>query len=110
MGGGRLVDPRRSRRDAPQLSRAGASACEAPFHHSRVLEVGLFTRQITSNWGRGRLQLIGDAAHAMVPSVGQGACMAFEDAYVLGAGSSRAAIPSRPSRTSAGSASRACTG
>lgn len=45
---------------------------------------GLFTRPITSNWGRGRIQLIGDAAHAMVPSVGQGACMAFEDAYVLG--------------------------
>jgi salicylate hydroxylase len=45
---------------------------------------GLFTRPITDNWGRGRIQLIGDAAHAMVPSVGQGACMAFEDAYILG--------------------------
>ncbi len=45
---------------------------------------GLFTRPITNNWGRGRIQLIGDGAHAMVPSVGQGACMAFEDAYALG--------------------------
>jgi salicylate hydroxylase len=45
---------------------------------------GLFTRPITDNWGRGRIQLIGDAAHAMVPSAGQGACMAFEDAYILG--------------------------
>ena len=45
---------------------------------------GLFTRPITNNWGHGRIQLIGDAAHAMVPSVGQGACMAFEDSYVLG--------------------------
>src|SRR4029453_338477 len=38
---------------------------------------------ITDNWGRGRIQLIGDAAHAMVPSAGQGACQAFEDAYIL---------------------------
>jgi salicylate hydroxylase len=44
---------------------------------------GLFTRPITGNWGRGRIQLIGDAAHAMLPSVGQGACQAFEDSYIL---------------------------
>ena len=44
---------------------------------------GLFTRPLTSNWGRGRIQLIGDAAHAMLPNVGQGACQAFEDAYIL---------------------------
>src|SRR4051812_7154361 len=44
---------------------------------------GLFTRPITGNWGRGRIQLVGDAAHAMVPSAGQGACQAFEDAYIL---------------------------
>ncbi len=45
---------------------------------------GLFTRPLTQNWGRGRIQLIGDAAHAMLPNAGQGACQAFEDAYVLG--------------------------
>ncbi len=44
---------------------------------------GLFTRPLTSNWGRGRIQLIGDAAHAMLPNAGQGACQAFEDAYIL---------------------------
>jgi salicylate hydroxylase len=44
---------------------------------------GLFTRPLTDNWGRGRIQLIGDAAHAMLPNAGQGACMAFEDTYVL---------------------------
>ena len=44
---------------------------------------GLFTRPITGNWGRGKIQLIGDAAHAMLPNAGQGACMAFEDAYIL---------------------------
>jgi len=45
---------------------------------------GLFTRPLTTNWGRGRIQLIGDAAHAMLPNAGQGACQAFEDAYILG--------------------------
>ena len=44
---------------------------------------GLFTRPLTGNWGRGRIQLIGDAAHAMLPNLGQGACQAFEDAYIL---------------------------
>jgi salicylate hydroxylase len=44
---------------------------------------GLFTRPLTQNWGRGRIQLIGDAAHAMLPNAGQGACQAFEDTYVL---------------------------
>ena len=44
---------------------------------------GLFTRPLTQNWGRGRIQLIGDAAHAMLPNAGQGACQAFEDAYIL---------------------------
>jgi len=45
---------------------------------------GLFTRPLTQNWGRGRIELIGDAAHAMLPNAGQGACQAFEDAYILG--------------------------
>ena len=44
---------------------------------------GLFTRPLTQNWGRGRIQLIGDAAHAMLPNAGQGACQSFEDAYIL---------------------------
>jgi salicylate hydroxylase len=45
---------------------------------------GLFTRPLTRNWGRNRIQLIGDAAHAMLPNAGQGACQAFEDSYILG--------------------------
>jgi 2-polyprenyl-6-methoxyphenol hydroxylase-like FAD-dependent oxidoreductase len=34
-------------------------------------------------WGRGPVTLLGDAAHAMTPNMGQGACTAIEDAVVL---------------------------
>lgn len=35
-------------------------------------------------WGHGRVTLLGDAAHAMVQYLAQGACQALEDAAVLG--------------------------
>jgi FAD-dependent urate hydroxylase len=38
---------------------------------------------ILDDWSRGRALLIGDAAHAMNPSMAQGAAMAVEDALVL---------------------------
>ena len=44
---------------------------------------GLFTRPLTDDWGRGRIALIGDAAHAMLPNAGQGASQSFEDAYAI---------------------------
>ncbi len=34
-------------------------------------------------WGRGRVTLVGDAAHPTTPNLGQGVCMAIEDAVVL---------------------------
>jgi len=34
-------------------------------------------------WVNGRVALLGDAAHAMTPNMGQGAAMAIEDAWVL---------------------------
>lgn len=35
------------------------------------------------NWSKGKVLLIGDAAHPTTPNLGQGACMALEDAVIL---------------------------
>jgi len=44
---------------------------------------------------QGRVALLGDAAHAMTPDLGQGACQALEDAVVLAA----VIIPDDPAGT-----------
>ena len=41
-------------------------------------------RQPTETWGRGCATLLGDAAHPLMQYMAQGACMALEDAVVLG--------------------------
>jgi 2-polyprenyl-6-methoxyphenol hydroxylase-like FAD-dependent oxidoreductase len=40
-------------------------------------------RQPARSWSRGPATLMGDASHALTPNLGQGACMAMEDALVL---------------------------
>jgi salicylate hydroxylase len=44
---------------------------------------GLYDREPLGSWTRGRLTLLGDAAHPMLPHVGQGANQAIEDAVAL---------------------------
>ncbi|WP_324283023.1 FAD-dependent monooxygenase [Cyanobacterium aponinum UTEX 3222] len=44
---------------------------------------GLFTHQPLPYWSKGKVTLLGDAAHPMLPFQAQGAGMAIEDAYVL---------------------------
>ncbi len=44
---------------------------------------GLFDRDPLPWWSRGRITLLGDAAHPMLPFLAQGAAMAIEDAFVL---------------------------
>ena len=43
----------------------------------------LFDREPLTTWTQGRVTLLGDAAHAMLPFFAQGAAQAFEDAAVL---------------------------
>ncbi|HJL16997.1 MAG TPA: FAD-dependent monooxygenase [Sandaracinaceae bacterium LLY-WYZ-13_1] len=48
-----------------------------------ILRNDLYDRPPTTTWHAGRAVLIGDAAHPTTPNLGQGACMAIEDAVVL---------------------------
>lgn len=48
-----------------------------------ILRTDISDRPPLSRWGRGSVTLLGDAAHAMTPNLGQGACQAIEDALVL---------------------------
>jgi salicylate hydroxylase len=58
-------------------ARALLDACDT------VLKTALYERDPMPAWARGRMALIGDAAHPMLPFMAQGAGMAIEDAVVL---------------------------
>ncbi|MFN8531411.1 MAG: FAD-dependent monooxygenase [Anaerolineae bacterium] len=62
----------------------------APISHlieatpeDRVLYNDIADLPSLSRWVDGRVTLLGDAAHAMTPNMGQGACQAIEDALAL---------------------------
>jgi len=57
--------------------RAIVGAVETPFRWA------LYTRPALPRWSDGRVSLLGDACHPMLPYMAQGAGMAIEDAEVL---------------------------
>ena len=50
---------------------------------SSILKTGAFDRPAVKTWGNGRMTLLGDAIHPTTPNLGQGGCLAMEDAMVL---------------------------
>jgi len=50
----------------------------------KVFKWGIFKRQKIQSLQKRNIVLLGDAAHPMVPFLGQGGCMAIEDAYTFG--------------------------
>ena len=60
----------------------------------RYYKWALYDRDPLPRWGEGRITLLGDSAHPMLPYLGQGACMAIEDACILAEAVARA--PDQP--------------
>jgi 3-hydroxybenzoate 6-monooxygenase len=76
-----------------ELDRAFEPLC--PFVRNAVRFVRrdrrwpMFDRLPTASWTRGRMTLLGDAAHPMLQYIAQGACQALEDAVCVGSALAR---------------------
>ncbi|CAK5268158.1 unnamed protein product [Mycena citricolor] len=68
-------------------------------HSGQILRWRLRTVPALPTWSKGRTAILGDAAHATVPFLAQGAAMAIEDAGVLAGllplGTTREDVPAR---------------
>lgn len=62
-----------------------APVCEliAATPSEAILRNAAYDRPPAARWGAGRVTMLGDAAHPLTPNLGQGGCVAVEDAAVL---------------------------
>ncbi|MFF0255561.1 FAD-dependent monooxygenase [Micromonospora zamorensis] len=68
---------------AATFTEPAATRLKALDHDDSTLHSGTNQEVVLDSWSRGRVLLIGDAAHATSPNMAQGAAMALEDAVVL---------------------------
>ncbi|KAH7888621.1 hypothetical protein F5I97DRAFT_1925141 [Phlebopus sp. FC_14] len=78
----------RSTAEQDEIKRAGLStwgfgASEIVKTAQKIVKYGLYDRPELKSWYKGRIVLLGDAAHPTSPHLGQGANQAFEDIYHL---------------------------
>jgi 2-polyprenyl-6-methoxyphenol hydroxylase-like FAD-dependent oxidoreductase len=96
---GCVADPRgKGERTTKQAALAAFAKWASPMPQlieatadDELLTHDLYDRIPTNNWGHGAVTLLGDAAHPMVPFMGQGGCQALEDSIALGASMKSAA-------------------
>jgi len=50
----------------------------------RISHLGIYQQHILPKWHKGRVAIIGDAAHATSPFMGQGANQAIQDGFLIG--------------------------
>ncbi len=109
VGGGRLYWFVSESRDEPEAPLIPARKAELSRHvegwhepiqaavaatpEDAISGTGIYWRKPVRAWGRGRVTLLGDAAHPMTPDLSQGAAQALEDAVVLAASLRNAADP-----------------
>ena len=83
---GELRGPRERKADLVRRFKAWHPPIEAVLEatpESAILQNDVHFLEPLPRWSEGRIVLLGDAAHATTPGIGQGAAQAIEDAVVL---------------------------